>query len=87
MTTTAVGSLAAQVRGQGNGSVQTPVPEIAYEEYGPAQGFPVILLEGFPDTIHTDGGEFRAKELIQVQVPQKVSPCRMLMKNGSPRSG
>ena len=33
-------------------SVQTPVLDIAYEETGPATGFPVILLHGFPDDVH-----------------------------------
>ena len=32
-------------------SVQTPVLNIAYEESGPAQGFPIILLHGFPDDV------------------------------------
>ena len=30
-------------------SIATPVLNIGYEETGPAQGFPVILLHGFPD--------------------------------------
>ncbi len=30
-------------------TIRTPVLEIAYEETGPADGFPVILLHGFPD--------------------------------------
>jgi pimeloyl-ACP methyl ester carboxylesterase len=30
---------------------QTPTLEIAYEETGNAQGFPVILLHGFPDDV------------------------------------
>ena len=32
-------------------TVQTPVLEIAYEEIGPGQGFPVVLLHGFPDDV------------------------------------
>jgi pimeloyl-ACP methyl ester carboxylesterase len=28
---------------------QTPVLDVAYEETGSAQGFPVFLLHGFPD--------------------------------------
>src|SRR5437868_6574083 len=32
--------------------VDTPVLRIGYEESGPAQGFPIILLHGFPDDIH-----------------------------------
>jgi pimeloyl-ACP methyl ester carboxylesterase len=33
-------------------SVQTPVLDIAYEESGSAQGFPIVLLHGFPDDVH-----------------------------------
>ncbi len=33
-------------------SVQTPVLDIGYVESGPAGGFPVILLHGFPDDVH-----------------------------------
>jgi pimeloyl-ACP methyl ester carboxylesterase len=32
-------------------SAQTPVLDIAYEETGSAQGFPVFLLHGFPDDV------------------------------------
>jgi pimeloyl-ACP methyl ester carboxylesterase len=31
---------------------KTPVLNIAYEESGPTQGFPIILLHGFPDDVH-----------------------------------
>ena len=41
-----------QVTGQTTKSVDTPVLRIAYEESGPAQGFPIILLHGFPDDVH-----------------------------------
>jgi pimeloyl-ACP methyl ester carboxylesterase len=33
-------------------SVQTPILNIAYEESGSAQGFPIVLLHGFPDDAH-----------------------------------
>src|SRR5438128_5579490 len=33
-------------------SIDTPILRIAYEESGPAQGFPIILLHGFPDDVH-----------------------------------
>lgn len=33
-------------------SIRTPVLEIGYEESGPAGGFPIILLHGFPDDVH-----------------------------------
>ncbi len=32
-------------------SVQTPVLTIAYEEQGDPQGFPIVLLHGFPDDV------------------------------------
>ena len=36
--------------------VQTPVLSIAYEDSGPRQGFPVILLHGFPDDVRAFDG-------------------------------
>src|SRR5271155_2663118 len=33
-------------------SIDTPILNIAYEESGNPQGFPIILLHGFPDDIH-----------------------------------
>src|SRR5712691_8299568 len=33
-------------------SVQTPTLDIGYVESGPPNGFPVILLHGFPDDVH-----------------------------------
>ncbi|MGP0074320.1 MAG: alpha/beta fold hydrolase [Bryobacteraceae bacterium] len=36
-------------------SVQTSVLDIAYEEYGAANGFPIVLLHGFPDDVHAFG--------------------------------
>jgi len=32
-------------------SIQTPALDIAYEEHGDAQGFPIVLLHGFPDDV------------------------------------
>jgi pimeloyl-ACP methyl ester carboxylesterase len=32
--------------------IQTPILDIAYEESGDPQGFPIILLHGFPDDVH-----------------------------------
>ena len=37
-------------------SIQTPVLDIGYEESGSAQGFPVVLLHGFPDDAHAYDG-------------------------------
>jgi pimeloyl-ACP methyl ester carboxylesterase len=33
-------------------SVQTPVLNLAYQESGNPQGFPIVLLHGFPDDVH-----------------------------------
>ncbi len=33
-------------------SIETPILNIAYEESGNPQGFPIVLLHGFPDDIH-----------------------------------
>jgi pimeloyl-ACP methyl ester carboxylesterase len=37
-------------------TVRTSVLEIAYEETGPADGKPVVLMHGFPDDIHAYDG-------------------------------
>ena len=37
-------------------TVRTSVLEIGYHESGPANGFPVILLHGFPDDAHAYDG-------------------------------
>lgn len=37
-------------------TVQTPILNISYEESGNAQGFPVVLLHGFPDDVHAFDG-------------------------------
>ena len=34
--------------------VRTATLDIAYEERGPADGAPVILVHGFPDDVRTD---------------------------------
>jgi pimeloyl-ACP methyl ester carboxylesterase len=36
--------------------VETPVLNIAYEDSGPRQGFPIILLHGFPDDVRAFDG-------------------------------
>ncbi|HEV8531547.1 MAG TPA: alpha/beta fold hydrolase, partial [Methylomirabilota bacterium] len=36
--------------------VRTPVLEIAYEAHGEPQGFPIILLHGFPDDVRAWDG-------------------------------
>jgi len=37
-------------------ALRTPTLEIAYEESGPAEGRPVVLLHGFPDDVHAYDG-------------------------------
>ncbi len=46
-------SIAAMARAQSTSrTVQTPVLDIAYEDSGDPQGFPIVLLHGFPDDVH-----------------------------------
>ena len=47
---------AAYGRAQGARSIRTQVLDIGYEESGPGQGFPVILLHGFPDDVRAYDG-------------------------------
>ncbi|MBZ5578760.1 MAG: alpha/beta hydrolase [Acidobacteriia bacterium] len=42
----------AQAQASTTKSVRTPVLDIGYEESGPREGVPVILLHGFPDDAH-----------------------------------
>ena len=37
-------------------TVLAAILEIAYEEFGPAEGRPVILMHGFPDDVHAYDG-------------------------------
>lgn len=37
-------------------SINTPVLSIAYEEHGPADGFPIVLLHGFPYDVRSFDG-------------------------------
>jgi pimeloyl-ACP methyl ester carboxylesterase len=48
----AAASVAVMAKAQSAKSVQTPVLDIAYEESGNPQGFPIVLLHGFPDDVH-----------------------------------
>jgi pimeloyl-ACP methyl ester carboxylesterase len=52
-------------------SIDTPILNIAYEESGNPQGFPIILLHGFPDDIHAwdDVAPLLAKAGHRVLVP------------------
>jgi pimeloyl-ACP methyl ester carboxylesterase len=51
-------------------SISTKVLEIAYQESGPADGPPVILLHGFPDDVHAYDG---------VAPPLAGDGCRVLV--------
>lgn len=45
--------IASMAQGQSSiRSVETPILDIGYEESGNPQGFPVVLLHGFPDDAH-----------------------------------
>lgn len=52
-------------------TVQTPVLEIAYEESGNRQGFPIVLLHGFPDDVRAwdEVAPPLAKQSYRVLVP------------------
>ena len=52
-------------------SVQTPVLNIGFEESGDAQGFPIILLHGFPDDVRAwdAGGGAACEQGVRVIVP------------------
>jgi len=53
LKTAAVGAGLSSVRAAATmKTVETPVLNIAYEEQGDPQGFPVVLLHGFPDDAH-----------------------------------
>ena len=71
-------------------TVRTPVLEIAYEETGPANGAPVILLHGFPDDPRAYDGAVAplAADGRRVLVPylRGYGPTRFL-DPGTPRSG
>ena len=51
-------------------SVRTPTLEIAYEEHGPADGAPVILLHGFP---------YDPRCFDEVAPPLAADGCRVLV--------
>jgi pimeloyl-ACP methyl ester carboxylesterase len=71
-------------------TVRTPTLEIAYEESGPAEGPPVVLLHGFPDDVHAYDGVAPplAASAWHVIVPylRGYGPTRFLNPH-TPRSG
>ena len=71
-------------------TIRTPILEIGYEESGPEQGFPVILLHGFPDDAHAfdDVAPPLAKAGYRVLVPyiRGYGPTRFLDAS-APRMG
>ncbi|HYM31153.1 MAG TPA: alpha/beta hydrolase [Candidatus Cybelea sp.] len=71
-------------------TVRTPVLAVAYEENGPANGAPVVLLHGFPDDVRTWDGvaPSLADKGCRVLVPylRGYGPTRFLH-TATPRSG
>src|ERR1700728_3325576 len=71
-------------------TIRTSILEIGYEESGPEQGFPVILLHGFPDDAHAfdDVAPPLAKAGHRVLVPylRGYGPTRFLDAS-APRMG
>ena len=71
-------------------TVRTPVLEIAYEEHGPPDGDPIILLHGFPDDVRTWDGVVpalaRAGHRVLVPWLRGYGPTRFL-NPATPRSG
>src|SRR5439155_21013113 len=71
-------------------TIRTPMLEIAYEESGPADGSPVVLLHGFPDDVHAYDGVAPALAAAgwRVLVPylRGYGPTRFLDPH-TPRSG
>ncbi|AYF97172.1 alpha/beta fold hydrolase [Protaetiibacter intestinalis] len=80
----------AQTRLEPLHTVTTPVLEIAYAEFGPADGQPVVLLHGYPYDIHSyvDVAPILAGRGYRVLVPylRGHGPTRFLSRT-SPRSG
>ncbi len=70
--------------------IQSPILDIAYEEHGPGDGDPVILLHGFPYDIHAydDVAPALAGQGARVIVPhlRGYGPTSFLSPN-TPRSG
>lgn len=64
------------------------VLEVVYEEHGPAQGMPVVLLHGFPYDVHAFDEVWPQLEGARVIVPylRGYGPTRFLS-NSTPRSG
>src|SRR6266481_2959751 len=71
-------------------TILTATLEIAYEESGPADGSPVVLLHGFPDDVHAYDGVAPALAAVdwRVLVPylRGYGPTRFLNPH-TPRSG
>ena len=72
------------------GAVRTPVLEIAYREAGARDGVPVVLLHGFPYSVHAydEAAPALAEAGCRVIVPhlRGYGPTRFL-DQGTPRSG
>ena len=71
-------------------TIRTPVLEIAYEETGPSDGFPVILLHGFPDDARAYDGAAGplAADGLRVLVPYlRGYGATRFLDPATPRSG
>ena len=71
-------------------TIRTPVLEIAYQEFGPAEGQPVILLHGWPSDVHDydDVAPPLAKAGFRVLVPWlRGYGATRFLDPATPRSG
>lgn len=56
--------------------VETSLLKIAYEQRGPAGGFPVVLLHGWPDDVRTwDGVVARLSVIRAAALPAERQVC------------
>jgi pimeloyl-ACP methyl ester carboxylesterase len=71
-------------------TVLTPVLEIAYQEFGPPDGRPVVMLHGWPSDVcdYAEAAPLLARSGFRVLVPwlRGFGPTRFL-KDATPRSG
>jgi pimeloyl-ACP methyl ester carboxylesterase len=69
-------------------TVRTPTLEIAYDEHGPPDGAPVILMHGFPDDAHAYDGVWPLLDGCRVLAPwlRGYGETRFLS-DSTPRSG
>src|SRR5439155_1107760 len=64
---------------------ETPVLRIGYEESGAAEGFPIVLLHGFPDDAHAFDevtsplvkAGYRTRHLVSILFQHRTRPARI----------